>query len=185
MNEFVQQFGGWIGLMGMVAFGFAAFFGLFDKARIARNKNIKKIEDDSEDRIIKLLNDTTQALEDKLRTTQIEYERDKQMLNEKYEQDRKTLNSKIDDLTKKVDLLEKENTTLLKVLQGRDEQTQEFYKKGFEAMKTMDSCYSLVKDLSTMVKDKNGNIEKLLDILGKQTDKIGETAQIVADAAKK
>jgi len=58
------------------------------------------------------------------------------------------LTKEIGNLTTKVDNLEKENETLTKVLQGRDDQTQVFYKKAFEAMEVAAKTFSLVDTMN-------------------------------------
>lgn len=62
----------------------------------------------------------------------------------------KKVNKQDDDiksLTKKVEMLQTTNETLTAVLQGRDEQTQRFYRNAEDAMKTGKETNDLVKGL--------------------------------------
>jgi predicted RNase H-like nuclease (RuvC/YqgF family) len=94
-------------------------------------------KDSSDDRLIKILEGTVNALETKVD-------------NQKKEHDEilTGLSKQISDLTSKVDELERENETLTKVLQGRDEQTQVFYKKAFEAMEVSNKTFALVETMN-------------------------------------
>lgn len=81
------------------------------------------------------------------------------------------LEGKVELLSKQVEELKKENETLIRVLQGRDEQTQLFYKKGFESMKTIDESLSLMKvmnDKMDVIRQENGNVGKLIGVVNKQ-----------------
>lgn len=108
---------------------------------------IKGKKDNSDDRLINILQDTVTALETKVD-------------NQKKEHDSTVteLTDKIDKLTDKVDHLEKENETLTKVLQGRDDKTQEFYAKAFEAIEIGNKTFALVKSLA----DSNTELLKIL-----------------------
>lgn len=107
----------------------------------------KKGKDGEDDRLIKILEGTVNALKVKV---------DNQ--KEEYDETIGKLTDKIDTLTSKVEHLEKENETLTKVLQGRDEQTQLFYKKAFEAIETGEKTYKSIENL-------NKNQEDLLAVL--------------------
>lgn len=104
-------------------------------------------KDGQDDRLINILQETVTALEKKVDTQKKEHD---STVTE--------LTQKIDKLTEKVDHLEQENETLTKVLQGRDEKTQEFYKKAFEAIEIGQKTFNLVKSLS----DSNTALLKIL-----------------------
>lgn len=97
----------------------------------------KKGKDGDDDRLIKILQSTVIELE-------------KKVDNQKKDHDEtlKNLTTKINTLTTKVDELEKENRTLTSVLQGRDEQTQLFYKKAFEAIEVGNKTFALVENMN-------------------------------------
>ncbi len=107
----------------------------------------KKGKNDEDDHLIKILSETVTALETKVD-------------NQKRDHDLVTndLTVKIDVLTKKVEDLEKENGLLINVLQGKDKDTQEFYKKVYEAINIGNNTFELVKTMSE-------NQTKLMDIL--------------------
>lgn len=88
---------------------------------------VKGKKDNEDDRLIGILQDTVTALEGKVNQQKREHD---EILTD--------LTAKIKVLGEKVDELERENTTLIKVLQGRDAQTQEFYKQAFDAFKKVD-----------------------------------------------
>lgn len=97
----------------------------------------KKGKDDQDDRLIKILEGTIDALEKKVDDQKRGHD---EIINE--------LMAKIEVITKKVNLLESENGTLTKVLQGRDEQTQVFYKKAFESMEMATKTFLLVEAIN-------------------------------------
>ena len=107
----------------------------------------KKGKDGEDDRLINILEGTVKALE-------------KKVDDQKKEHDDliQGLSTEIKELTKKVGDLEHENETLTKVLQGRDEQTQVFYKKAFEAMEVSNKTFALVETM-------NKNHTELMKIL--------------------
>jgi septal ring factor EnvC (AmiA/AmiB activator) len=122
-------------VVGVIA-GILVLIGLFDKKKRAREKEVNEGVDGQEDRLIQLLKDT-------------ESELNKKMAQQKSDSDSLTgiLTKKVDDLTTKVDHLEKENAILTKVLQGRDEQTQTFYKKAFEIFVLIEGMSKTQTDL--------------------------------------
>lgn len=98
---------------------------------------IKGKKDTSDDRLINILEGTVKALEGKVDSQKKEHD---DILVK--------LTKDIKNLTEKVEELEKENITLTKVLQGRDEQTQLFYKKAFEAIDVGNKTYALVETMN-------------------------------------
>ncbi len=120
----------------VVVMGIAASLYMLDGYRDRKKKN----QDATDDRVISLL---------QLNVKELEKTVSKQTVD-------------IEGLSKKVTALERENETLIKVLQGRDAQTQEFYKQGFEAMKktdeirnSLDVLVKAVKTLSSGLKTNN------------------------------
>lgn len=91
----------------------------------------------------------------------------------------KILKDTVDELSKKVDSLEKrekeltlevgelrkENERYLSILQGRDKDTQEFYKKSLESIETAKSTHEMVQTLLQTLTDTNKNLEELIDVL--------------------
>ena len=114
------------GLLAVAVVGIFYVIGLFSKTK-----------DGADDRLIGILQETVTALEKKVDDQKKEHDN---ILG--------NLTKQIGELTKKVDDLEQENGTLVKVLQGRDEQTQAFYKKAFEAIETGKGTHSLVENLA-------------------------------------
>lgn len=141
-----------------IIFGAVAVYGLWDK----KSKERKKELDGEEDRLISILQNTVKELEKKVN-----------------QQD-----ADIKSLTLKVDALSIENHTLTKVLQGRDEETQKFYKEAYTAMRTVDESYNKLKSLEEVVKEKNHNISELINLVGRQVDAIERTGSTIAEAAK-
>lgn len=117
------------GLLAISAVGVSYFMGLF-----------KKNNDNEDDRLIKILEGTVNALEKKVDDQKIES--DKTIKN---------LTAKIDSLTRKIINLENENETLVKVLQGRDEVTRKFYEASFKSMETTEMTHALVLKIAEKI----------------------------------
>lgn len=132
MEHFITQFGGWIGIAAAVIFGLFALIGLFNK----NSKALKKEETDTATNVIDLLKEQVDALEGKV---------DQQ-------------HADIIELTKKVESLSSENETLTKVLQGRDGQTQAFYKDAYAGME-------MVKAILKSTQENNTQITKLVTLM--------------------
>lgn len=145
MEQFFSQFGTYIAIATLVVAGGVALYGLWDKSSRERRKDVNE----EEDRLITLLQETVKELEKKV---------------VKQGQD-------IENLSKKVGDLEHENEILVKVLQGRDEQTKEFYKQAYESMKTTNETFKIVSKLAEGFAQSNANIEKLISIIGDQVKK--------------
>lgn len=97
----------------------------------------KRGKNDEGERLIGILQDTVTTLEKKVDDQKKEHD---EILTD--------FTKQMEQLTKKVDHLEKENETLRDVLQGRDEQTQKFYKKAFESMELAGETHQLIKTMS-------------------------------------
>ena len=119
LKSIPSSISGWVFLIGMAVVGSLAVYGLYDKARIERRRS----DGSEDDRLINILQGTVDELEKKV---------NKQIVD-------------IELLTVKVQNLSNENAALIKVLQGRDEQTQEFYRKGFIALKKIDGIAKHLK----------------------------------------
>lgn len=139
MQEFIQNFGTIIAIVTLIVAGAFAVYGLWDKNARERRRE----SDTSEDRLIDLLKKTVDELEKKVnkQTTDIE------------------------TLTKQMKHLEKENETLVKVLQGRDDQTQQFYKQMLDSIKVAQSTHDTVTTLAKSVQDTVINMTKLIELL--------------------
>lgn len=119
MYEFLSQLPnspiGWIGLtIAAIVGGFTAY--------MFYNKN----KDGADDRLINILKETVDQLEEKVN---------------KQSEDIKTLTIKLDEL-------ERENETLVEVLQGRDKSTLEFQRQMLEAMRIGMETNGLAKETS-------------------------------------
>lgn len=106
------------------------------------NKN----KDGADDRLINILKETVDALEEKV---------NKQSTD-------------IAALTKKVDELEKENETLIEVLQGRDKNTLEFQKQMLEAVRIGMETNGLAKETAHKLGELIDTMKEHLDAVGRQ-----------------
>jgi len=109
---------------------------------------IKGKKDEADDRLINILQETVNALEEKVNKQKEDHDTEVGKLNEK-----------IDKLTTKVSELEKENETLIEVLQGRDKSTLEFQKQMLDAMRVGMETNGLAKDTAT-------KLQHLIDLMG-------------------
>lgn len=130
-------FGSWIMAAVIFILGIAAAYYFFDKDRRARRIE----EDEAEDRLIKLLKATVEEFEGKL----------------------KAQDEKITSLTKKVEELEHDNDKLVEILQGRDGQTQQFYKDAYVAMeklsRTQDNVKAIHEEMKVLISSLNTFIQ--------------------------
>lgn len=124
------------GILAVVIIGIMYVIGLW-----------KGKKDQQDDRLIKILEDTVKALEKKVN-------------DQKKESDETVskLSKKIDDLTNKVDELERENKTLVDVLQGRDKATIDFQKQMLETVRLSIETNGLAKQTSD-------RLEKLIGLM--------------------
>jgi predicted RNase H-like nuclease (RuvC/YqgF family) len=151
MDQILNHIGTYIIIAGLIIAGGIALYGLWDKSARERRKEV----DGNEDRLIDLLKQTVDQLETKVnkQTTDIE------------------------NLTKKVSDLERENETLIKVLQGRDDDTKKFQQQAFEAMKISRETHDIVTTLAKNMEVTNNAITKLIDLIGKHVDVLDHTTR--------
>lgn len=140
-------------LIAAVVTGAVAIVGLWDKKARERKKKVDTDLDHSEDRLVDILKKTVAELEKKVNQQTID----------------------IASLTKKIDNLEHENETVIKVLQGRDEQTQEYFKQGFQAMKVISDIRAEQIVQSDFQRKSNDIQAKLLNVLDHAIIKSGPT----------
>ena len=156
MSEILTQlpntFLGWGAILTLIFAGAFSLYGIFDKTRNDRRRST----DMEDDRLINLLQGTVSELE-------------------------KTVKKQTEDivhLTEKFNKMSYENETLMKVLQGRDEKTQEFYTKGFAAMETANKILVVVENVDKELKEKNNSVAKLIDAMTENSKMIIEAAKL-------
>ena len=138
MTNLLVQSGTFLTLATVVVLGAVAVFGLWDKKAKERRKDV----DGEEDRLIKLLKENVDNLIKKV---------------DQQETD-------IKKLTKKVQDLEHENTLLVRVLQGRDEETQKFYQQAYEAIKTINNSHEILSSMAQNINATNGLMTELVQM---------------------
>jgi len=142
--ELLQQTGTIIIIVTLVVGGAVAVYGLWDKNVRDRRKD----GDQSEDRLIDLLKKTVDELEKKVNQQAAD----------------------IKVITTKMQHLEKENQTLVKVLQGRDDATQQFYRQMLESIKVTQSTHDTVTTLAKSVQDTVTNMTRLIELLSRHLE---------------
>lgn len=123
---------GWATTIGFIVTGIFALITLFDRGR----KQKQDDTDRADDRLINLVKETNVELEKKVKVLQ-------------------------DSDVEKGNLISKlqgKNELLEKIFQGRDDQTQQFQKQGFEAMKKTEI---VIKEMVGI----NKNIERLAEVI--------------------
>lgn len=75
-----------------------------------------------------------------------------------------------EELTREVSELRKDNERYLKILQGRDEDTQEFHRKAFETMKLSAETHQIVVKMAEGMQASNDNMKQLIGLLSKHAD---------------
>lgn len=120
---------GWLAVVTFVVVGGVAIYGIFDKARRERTKQVEDQADQAGSKLVNILQETVDELDKKVT-----------------EQSRQIVT-----LEKKVGDLEKTNEDLTKVLQGRDQQTQDFYKQSAEARMLITETHTLVKSTTEQI----------------------------------
>lgn len=121
---------GFLTVLSVFVFGIVAAFYYFDKERRRRAKEA----DAADDRLIKLLQETIKELQGKVTVL----ERWKEVAEER------------------MTALKMENSNLVKILQGRDDNTREYQQKALRAME--------------LVENTNGNVQKLMELMEKHLD---------------
>lgn len=139
MLESLKHFGDWLsvlaiifGALGIVGVAISYLITIF--GRVFKDK--QAASDKADDRLIGLLKNTVEELE-------------------RNQQDNMR---KIDELSTKVDALEKSNQMMTDIFQGRDQSTQDFQLQGFEAMK---KAQQILETVNTT----NRNVEKLYGVI--------------------
>lgn len=129
MYEFISQLpNSPIGWIGLIIAAIAGGAGAY----IVYNKQ----KDGADDRLINILKGTVDALEEKVN---------------KQSEDIKALTEKVDDL-------ERENETLVEVLQGRDKSTLEFQRQMLEAMR-------IGMETNGLAKETSNSLNRLTDLI--------------------
>lgn len=100
-------------------------------------------QNEADDRLNKILKDTVEELSKKV----------------------DGLEKREKELTREVGELRKENERYLNILQGRDNDTQEFYKKSLESIQMVKGTHEMVQTLLQTLTDTNKNLEELIDVL--------------------
>ena len=75
-----------------------------------------------------------------------------------YQEESKQLRDSVDDLTEQVKTLRTENEVITKIFQGKDTNTQEFQKQGFEVMKQFAITNSVISETHKLMVETNGNM---------------------------
>lgn len=123
----------------VVILGMASGFYFFDRDR--RSRRLEEKEADS--RLVNILQTTVKELDKKV----------------------KKQGEKMDELTKEVDTLKHENETLIKVLQGRDEATQEFQRRVLESITISEQTHQLVVKVAEGLTKANETMVKMISLI--------------------
>lgn len=135
MTETAHAFTTIIGGLALVAMGGLAVFYYLDKERRAR----KKEEDEADDRLIKLLQETIKELDQKVKSLEAwKQEREKEMA-----------------------ALRAENQTLIRVLQGRDRDSEDFRRMAAESFKLTAEIHAFTRQTSEGITKLSGILERL------------------------
>lgn len=150
MDGFLQHVNSLMGIVSVVALvavGFFAIAGVINKARQEKEQEAEKVDD----RLINLLKEQVAVLEKKVAALEASSKTNQEKLVK----------------------LEARNEILEQIFQGRDTQTQEFYKQGFETMKKTDTIANMVaqnsKSIERLAKLMEKTLEKIEDIVAKET----------------
>lgn len=118
----------------------------------------KKQKDSETATLIKTLQDTVRAVEDRFDIKEREW-------SEREE----ALEGKIDLLSGQLDKLQSENESYLKALQGRDIETKEFYRQAFESMKVSKETFIMVSNLVREITGMNENMKRMINLMSEHT----------------
>lgn len=130
---------GWLGLIAMVVLGGVAIYGLVDKTMRDRRKDVNAAADD----LVGILSKTVEELKAKVGEMEKDLEKTNIAITE----------------------LKKENETLVKVLQGRDDATLKFQQEVLEAVQLGEETNRFVKEMA----ESFGNLRELVPALQKLT----------------
>lgn len=148
MEQFVKTVPGLIitigGIIAVGATGFFYIMGLW-----------KKGKDGEDDRLINILKQTVEELSKKV---------------EHLERREADLTKKVEISSNEISKLRDENKKYIAILQGRDEQTKEFYKQAFKSMEVSRETRDLAETIAKGMTDTNDNIKKLIDLFSKHVD---------------
>ncbi len=115
----------------------------------------KKGKNGEDDRLINLLKETVDELEKKVnkQTTDIQL------------------------LTTKVGDLERDNKKYIEIFQGRDKDSQDFYKAAYSAIDTVHQTHDILTTVAESIKNTNLAMVKLIELIGKSVDVVGSIAK--------
>ncbi len=130
--------------------GLLFLIGIFSKQK----RVIKEEEDKDGDRLINILKATVDQLEEKV---------NKQTKD-------------IEALTVELHKFKEDNERYIKIFQGRDEQTQEFYKRSYAAMDLDVQTHDIMTTVAKSIADTNATMNRMVDLLSKSVDVVGKVA---------
>ncbi len=132
---------GWISFLTLISLG---IFTIFDKGLSKRREESEKVSN----RLVDYLQTTVNSLDTEM----------------------KSLKTQQQENILKLTKVTSENELLTKLVQGRDETTQQFQREGFEAIKRSEEILATVKTTNELVKVANANIEKLYRAIEKHLE---------------
>ena len=145
MDNFLpNSFLGWASTLLFVVAGVFAVFGIIDNNRRKTHKD----GDEADDRLNSILKETVAALEGKVKTLQ-----DSDLVK-----------------SKQISKLEGKNEIYEALFQGRDKQTLEFQKQGFEIMKQAKVSFETLNNVNQQLATTNSNIERLATAIEKHLE---------------
>lgn len=156
MAEFLSQFGTLLVASGALIAAGVAIFGQYKKEDSEANKELKSTNKD----LIDALRNKVDILDDVVKKQTVD----------------------IASLTEQVQKLTDENKRFIEIFQGRDAQTQEFYKKGFAAMEKLEGATLKVDAIFESIKIQNGNVSKLIELASKQIDSSNKTTEALSNS---
>lgn len=133
---------GWIAVLSLLVTGALAIVGLVDKQRRERNKESAALDADF---IAKLQREVNE-----LKT------------------DNAGRDAQISALSAQVGAYKEANENLVKILQGRDENTKQFYQAAFESFKLTRDNHDVLTTIAASMHTANENTTKLIELLGQK-----------------
>ncbi len=79
----------------------------------------------------------------------------------------------IENLTKELHELKRDNTKYIEIFQGRDQETKEFYKRAYNAMDIMTQTHDIITTVAESTKNTHSTMEKLITLMSKGVDAVG------------